>query len=92
MRKINGLPIEAIADISETKGGEALKWDNANTQMVWELHSGSSLHKWYGDRGVFAGGVDGGTTYDVIDYIDITSTGNASDFGNLTSQAGQLGA
>ena len=36
---------------------------------------------WYGDRGVFMGGYSGNTNK--IDYITITSTGNASDFGDL---------
>ena len=36
---------------------------------------------WYGDRATFAGGFSGNTN--TIDYIDITSTGNASDFGDL---------
>ena len=36
---------------------------------------------WYGDRGVFMGGYSG--NQNTIDYIDITSTGNATDFGNL---------
>jgi len=35
---------------------------------------------WYGDRGVFAGGYGASN---VLDYIDITSTGNATDFGDL---------
>ena len=35
-------------------------------------------------RGVFAGGtVPGGSNSDVIDYITISSTGNATDFGDL---------
>ena len=36
---------------------------------------------WYGDRGVFMGGYSGNTN--TIDYITITSTGNATDFGDL---------
>ena len=39
-----------------------------------------------GARGIFAGGYTGGpgTAYDIIDYITISSAGNAIDFGNLT--------
>ena len=40
---------------------------------------------WGGDRGVFAGGWDdtgGDATTNVIDYINITTTGNATDFGD----------
>ena len=36
---------------------------------------------WYGDRGVFMGGYSG--NQNTIDYITITSTGNATDFGDL---------
>ena len=39
---------------------------------------------WYGDRGVFAGGYDGAYNAS-IDYITISSTGNASDFGDLAA-------
>jgi len=39
---------------------------------------------WYGTRGVFAGGYDSGGNSNVIDYITISSTGNATDFGDLT--------
>ena len=41
---------------------------------------------WFGSRGVFAGGdVNGtGSAQNVIDYITIASTGNATDFGDLT--------
>jgi len=36
------------------------------------------------DRGVFAGGWDNTTYLNVIDYITISITGNANDFGDLT--------
>ena len=35
-------------------------------------------------RYVHAGGRDGGTVDDTIDYVTISSTGNSSDFGNLS--------
>ena len=40
---------------------------------------------WYGDRGVFAGGYNNSILgkQNVIQYIDITSSGNATDFGDL---------
>ena len=38
-----------------------------------------------GSRGVFNGGVGGGSYRNEIDYIDISSTGNATDFGDLTA-------
>ncbi len=36
------------------------------------------------NRGVVAGGAKDGTTYNIIDYFTINSTGNAIDFGDLT--------
>ncbi len=40
---------------------------------------------YYGDRGLRFGGYDTGVDYsNVIDYWDITSAGNATDFGDLT--------
>ena len=37
-----------------------------------------------GDRGMFGGGNNGSTNTDTLDYIPISTTGNAVDFGNLT--------
>ena len=39
---------------------------------------------WYGSRGIFAGGYSSGGRDNAIDYITIASTGNATDFGDLT--------
>jgi len=47
---------------------------------------------WYGDRGVFAGGTSASGVTDVLDYINITSTGNASPFGDLLTTQNWLGA
>jgi hypothetical protein len=34
---------------------------------------------------LFAAGNDGVTTYNIIEYVTIASTGNATDFGDLTA-------
>ena len=39
------------------------------------------------DRGVFGGGSNGATMHNTLDYITITSAGNAADFGDLTSDS-----
>ena len=39
-------------------------------------------------RGVFGGGLANGNYTNVIQYVDITSTGNALDFGDLTGDGG----
>ena len=41
-------------------------------------------------RGLFAGGANGGNS-NVIDYINILSAGNATDFGDLTFSVNGLG-
>ena len=38
-----------------------------------------------GTRGLFVGGRTGGSARDVMDYVNIDSTGNSIDFGNLTA-------
>ena len=54
----------------------------------WDSGGGGGSSE--GDTGVFAGGNDGGTLYDVIDYVTTASTGNATDFGNLSTGASQM--
>jgi hypothetical protein len=45
---------------------------------------GTSSNTGAGARGVFMGGQKDGTgVFDIIDYVNIASTGNAVDFGNL---------
>ena len=43
--------------------------------------------KWYGSRGVFAGGSTPGGFQLLLDYVTIASTANAGTFGNLNSPA-----
>ena len=47
---------------------------------------------WYGERGVFGGGLDDIQDDNVIDYITIATTGNATDFGDLTNARQYLAA
>ena len=50
---------------------------------------GPKLH--YGDRGMFCGGLDdNGDRVSDMNSVDVTSTGNANDFGNLRSQKCQI--
>lgn len=65
-------------------------WDSDNDiykvymNNEWKdwLGASSGGAAWYGDRGVFAGGDEGSAT-DRIQYIDISTPGNSTDFGNL---------
>lgn len=84
---------------SSPKNG-AIWWDTANDKVMiyvndaWSevsLGASASSAAWYGDRGLIAGGeAAAGTLFNNIDYFDITTTSNASDFGDLTV-AGQYG-
>ena len=39
---------------------------------------------YFGDRGVWCGGADGSNVHhDVMDYVALATTGNATDFGDL---------
>jgi len=53
---------------------------------------GRSVDTQPGARGVWAGGLNPGAGgyLDIIDYANISSTGNATDFGNLTGGRGML--
>ena len=58
-------------------------------QLIWRLHS----YRWLSagvasaTRGIFGGGYfpSPAATRDTLDYVTIASTGNATDFGNLTA-------
>ena len=46
--------------------------------------AGGASFTWGGDRGLHAHGFNGSAWLNSIDYFNITSSGNASDFGDLT--------
>ena len=67
-------------------------WDTANDILYRYMDGGFRalgeatpiVFTWGGDRGVFAGGDEGSGSVNRIQYIDITTPGNSSDFGDLT--------
>ena len=64
-----------------------------NYSGVWDLRQQGvavkgGLWREPPQRAVFAGGVY--NAYDIMDYVDITSTGNATDFGDLTAGVNAL--
>jgi len=74
-----------------------LWWDSTNEVLKryinseWkELSFAAEAPLWYGDRAVVAGGTSSGSN--VIEYFNITATGNSSDFGDLTAAKLQFGA
>jgi hypothetical protein len=69
----------------------ALWWDTANEKTFiyaegeWKETIAVSSATWYGSRGLFFGGDTGSfSSINTIDYVDITSASNASDFGDMT--------
>ena len=54
----------------------------------WGVGYTPPAFSWGGDRGVWSGG----NSYNIMDYVDITSPGNANDFGDLsTTRVGPTG-
>ena len=77
------------ADYTATDGSSVVLGTGADSGSIigiakWGAAAGSSSAAvWYGDRGVWMGG-DGASYTNIIDYIDITTPGNATDFGDLS--------
>jgi len=65
--------------------------DNASVGIGTSSISGSSGGS--GARGVFGGGkqLSGGTNFNIIDYVNISTTGNAIDFGDALDSRAQMG-
>tara|TARA_R100000353_G_scaffold172152_1_gene137064 strand:- start:2738 stop:3901 length:1164 start_codon:yes stop_codon:yes gene_type:complete len=84
---------------SSPKNG-AIWWDSANSKVkVYingefkeiTLNTAYPSSAWYGDRGLFFGGrTSSNNPDDQIEQINITSAGNATDFGNLTTKRKSL--
>jgi len=74
--------VDTIDYITFSQTGNAIDFGNL-TQSRWVMCQGCASST----RGLFAGGLDPGpsTTYNIIDYITMASTGNANDFGDLVS-------
>jgi len=91
MRKINNSYTLGQSN-APTNAGDMLKTRDDGTP-VWEGVDDTTFVPvtWYGGRGVFAGGYAAGwATLNTIDYITISSTGNATDFGDMTGGKANL--
>ena len=70
-------------------------WDTTNEKIFiyiddeWKETIGIAATVWYGDRAIVHAGERSGSSSNTIDYFDITTTGNASDFGDSTSATAQ---
>jgi len=65
---------------------DSSKMEIYNGDKWWEIDATSPEQQTGGTRGIFTGGYTSGpaTAYDRIDYVNVDTTGNAIDFGNLT--------
>ena len=90
---------ESASEPSSPSNGDAWLDTDNNVYKVyidgewkdWLGTSPSTSNPWSGDRGVFAGGDESNGITDRIQYIDITTPGNSTDFGDLT-QSTRYGA
>ena len=71
-------------DSSKLEYYDGNQWVNITTDSP-EQHTG-------GTRMFFAGGTDGSGVVDVIQFVNVETTGNAVDFGNLTAAKQEGGA
>ena len=70
--------------------GNTIGWTEIEASSH-ELGGGTGSNTGLGTRMIFMGGTDGSGVVDVIQFVTISTLGNAQDFGNLTS-AKQEGA
>ena len=61
---------------------DSSKLEIYNGEQWWEIDTTSPYEQTGGTRAVMAGG--GFPNTDVIDFVNIDTTGNAADFGDLT--------
>lgn len=92
----NGVMLKNTADWSGTDGSSVTLVEAADSGANVSIHkwtvagggSGGGSVSFYGDRGLYAGGTSGSSNQ--IEYISISSTANATDFGDLTVARGQI--
>jgi len=79
----NGTPSDTIGYITIGTPGNATDFGNLSAAKAFLASCGN------GERVIFAGGKNTnifvGTLYNTIEYITVASTGNVTDFGDLTS-------
>tara|TARA_A100000171_G_scaffold1934_1_gene1963 strand:- start:32 stop:1195 length:1164 start_codon:yes stop_codon:yes gene_type:complete len=71
--------------------GNTIGWVEIEAELTAPLGGGTGSNTGLGTRMVLMGGTDGSGVVDVIQFITISTLGNAQDFGNLSS-ARQEGA
>ena len=69
---------------------DSSKLEIYNGEAWWEIDATSPEQQTGGTRGVLAGGYTPSAWVNTIDFINISSTGNAADFGDLTVARGDF--
>ena len=79
--------------INTTSGEVFVATDVTTDANVWKGQQGTTvqLPQYFGERGFWAGGYVSAYS-NVIDYVGISSAGNASDFGDLSVARGTMAA
>ena len=81
----NTNPENVGAEWHNTTSGQIFICTDATTDLnKWIGQKGGS-GSWAPSRAILGGGDDAGGVDDIMDYRDISSLGNATDFGNLTT-------
>ena len=70
---------------------DSSKMEIYNGEQWWEIDSTSPELQTGGTRGLFGGGYTSGA-YQIVQVINVDTTGNASDFGNLQAASRGVGA
>ena len=71
--------------------GDTIGWVTVEAELTEPLGGGTGSNTGLGTRMLFAAGTDGSGVVDTIEFITISTLGNAQDFGNLVA-AEQEGA
>ena len=71
--------------------GDTIGWGEIDAELTAPLGGGTGSNQGLGTRMFFAGGTDGSGVVDVIQFVTISTLGNAQEFGDLAA-AKQEGA
>jgi len=83
--------IDSVSDIQTTQIDDIIVEGRSWPQPVAAAEEDTAA--FYGGRGLWNGGSAGGSNqYNFIDYLTIATTGNATDFGDLSSARTNAGA
>ena len=86
---MSDIKINNITDRSSTSGPVFAGISTVSTNAFMIMPSGPTEYRGGRGRGLFGGG-KAPSSFNVIEYVTIASTGNASDFGDLITAKSQL--